>query len=645
MKNVIVIFIFLISVSIEVLGQNESNVQWFERLFEKAKVKSIDQKLATTKNKARILANNQQGKEEAQTSIEIGALYLTQLNDYEHSMEWFIRSLVIADSLNLNRERVFAYIAMARVFEKAGNHTKSSDFLIQAVNLNEKEKDVEIFPFILIETGRANSNRGEIDEALESFELAIDYARDLKQPEREADALFDRGNLFMRKGNFSEALAQQKEALKIRRTLGDLTKEAATLNQIGELYSLLKNEERALANHLAALKIRRAIRDDIGSAETYNNIGRLYLRTNDVKKAISNLQLALEFGRKTADQDQLKTSYDYLSQSFKTQKEYKKALEYHEQFAQMLDFSKGEENEGDPLEKQSQYIFKNNEVKIVSLEKDREQKELLIEAQAKEKRSLLYILILTAIILTLVLFFYLLMRRTSSKLKKLNATKDKLFSIIGHDLKGPLNSLTSFSSLLLNHADKLSKEEIKMLSTDLDKSLKNLMALLENLLEWSRSQTGSIDFKAERFSITAVVNENIDLLKGMANTKKIALHNTALSEVVVNAHRYSINTVARNLLSNAIKFTPEGGSITVEINVSKMITVSVQDTGVGMPAATVEKLFEVGSKVSTLGTAKEKGTGLGLILCKDFVEKNGGTIHVESTEGAGSKFYFTIPAN
>ncbi len=624
-------------------AQEETTVAWFQNLFETAKANSVEQKIAGAKKKLEIVTNNQQGKEEAKAIIELGSLYFTQLNDYEEAMDWFIRSLVVEDSLQLNQERVFTYIALARVFEEVGYHSKSIDFLEQATKLNEKEKDPEVLTFILTEKGRANAAYGAIDEALEHFELALDYARKLNQPDREADALFFRGNLLKRKGNFKEALEQHKEALNIRRTLANPEKEAKSLNELGELYRLLDNDEKALANHLAALKIRKATRDERGLAETYNNIGSLYLLTKDIKRSISNLNLALEAGRNAQDQDQIKTSYDYLSQSYKALKDYKKSLNYQEQFASMQEFIQTERNERHLLERQSLYLIDKKELQITSLEKDRIEGEKKIQAQENEKNRLKLIITLGGVILLLILFLYFLVRRTSRKLKELNATKDKLFSIIGHDLKGPLNSLTAFSSLLLNHADKLTKEDIKTLSTDLDKSLKNLMALLENLLEWSRSQTGSIDFKPERFDISAVIKENLDLLQGLANNKKIKLVHESSNELMVNAHRYSINTVVRNLISNAIKFTPEGGSITITTESSSIITVSVRDTGVGMAPSTVVKLFQLGSKISTLGTAKEKGTGLGLILCKDFVEKNGGKIGVDSEEGVGSRFYFSIP--
>ena len=643
LKYFLIWFTTFLSISATVSAQDETNVAWFEGLFQSAKVNSAEQKLAVAKEQLEAVINNQQGKEQARAMIALGVLHLTQLNEHEKAMDWFIRSLVVEDSLNLNQERVFTYVAMARVFEVVGYHNKTIHFLEQAANLNEKEKNEEAIAFVLNETGRANAANGYIDTALENFEVALEYSRKLGQSDREADALFYRGNLLAKKGNFAEALEQHKEALKIRRTLQNRDDEANSLNEIGKLYRYLKNEERALANHLAALKIYKATNDAKGLAGTYNNIGSLYLRTNDIKRSISTLELALEAGRNANDDEQLRTSYENLSLSYKALKDYKRSLYYHEQFVSMFDFSQGEENERELLEKQSEHLIKNKEVEINNLEKERERKDLEIKAKEIEKQKLLYIIGLGGVIIILILFLYLLMRRTSKKLKELNATKDKLFSIIGHDLKGPLNSLTSFSSLLLNHADKLSKEEIKMLSTDLDKSLKNLMALLENLLEWSRSQTGSIDFKAVRFDVHEVIQENVDLLKGLADNKKIKIIANLTGEVWVHAHRYSINTVVRNLLSNAIKFTPEGGTITVSSAIDKLTAIAVQDTGVGMAPSTIQKLFELGSKTSTLGTAKEKGTGLGLILCKDFVEKNGGTINVESTEGVGSRFYFTIP--
>lgn len=229
------------------------------------------------------------------------------------------------------------------------------------------------------------------------------------------------------------------------------------------------------------------------------------------------------------------------------------------------------------------------------------------------------------------------------ELKKLNATKDKFFSILGHDLKGPINSLISFSGLLINHTERMSKDEILVVASDLDKSLKNTYSLLDNLLDWSRSQTNQIEYNFELFDIKDLINENINLFEGQAKNKSITIEKNIFSTNVW-ADKNCINTVIRNLLSNAIKFTREGGKVKVSVTVLKgEVIVSVADNGIGMSKETTQNIFALDKKPGTLGTAKEKGTGLGLILCKGFIEKNKGRIWVGSEEGKGTIFSFSLP--
>jgi signal transduction histidine kinase len=230
------------------------------------------------------------------------------------------------------------------------------------------------------------------------------------------------------------------------------------------------------------------------------------------------------------------------------------------------------------------------------------------------------------------------------QLKEMNESKDKLFSIIGHDLRSPLVTLTGFLKLLSEQSDRLSKEDLKKFLHELDRSLKNLFNLLENLLEWSLSQTGTIDFKPEPFNIALSLKESGELLQDQATNKNISIVIESPPSLMVMAHSTSIHTVIRNLISNAIKFTPEGGKITLSAEpVGRYVRVSVKDTGWGIRKEVIQILFKIGIKHSTPGTAKEKGSGLGLMLCKDFVEKNGGTIGVESIDGNGSTFHFTVP--
>jgi signal transduction histidine kinase len=230
-------------------------------------------------------------------------------------------------------------------------------------------------------------------------------------------------------------------------------------------------------------------------------------------------------------------------------------------------------------------------------------------------------------------------------LKELNDSKNKLFSIIAHDLKAPLNSFKGFSGLLSSNINALSKEEIEVLVKGMHKSFHNVNTLLDNLLNWSRSQMNMFNFRAETFDIDVLVTENVNLLEKAAQDKDISLAKSISPDTYAVMDINAFNVVLRNLISNAVKFTPRGGQ--VEIRTSRpgaFIRVEVADTGIGMSEEACRRLFRVDSTSTTLGTANERGTGLGLILCKEFVEKSGGVIGVESVKGKGSTFYFTIPA-
>jgi signal transduction histidine kinase len=444
----------------------------------------------------------------------------------------------------------------------------------------------------------------------------------------------------------------------IWRSFADKAHEANSLNQIGSVYEQMGNHERAMANYSAALEVYQGVDQKVGIAESYNHIGALFYHQKKIQQAVESLEKALSIGRSLQLKDPVRKSYEYLSLCYKELGNYQKALEFKDLLFAMNDFIQKEESDQKLLEAQNRYVIDQKETQIDRLELVRKEREREI-AEQRKVRNFLFALIGSGVIVgVLILYLYILKRRSNKQLKavnekieqqnielqNLNATKDKFFSILGHDLKSPLNSLSSFSSLLINYFDSLSKEEIQTLAKDLDKSLKNLYSLLDNLLEWARSQTGNINFKAEEFDLVTILEENKELLKVQAGNKEIAIIQNRTAPLPVSTHKHSITTVIRNLVANSIKFTPPGGQIKIDaVENEKEVMVSIADTGVGMSEQTIQKLFRIDSKVSTLGTANEKGTGLGLVLCKDFVEKNGGKLWVESKEGQGSVFYFTLP--
>ena len=229
-------------------------------------------------------------------------------------------------------------------------------------------------------------------------------------------------------------------------------------------------------------------------------------------------------------------------------------------------------------------------------------------------------------------------------LQKLNADKDRFISILSHDLKSPFNSILGFSEVLTEDIRKLNTDEIEDIARNINKSARNTLYLLEDLLAWAMTQQGKIIFKPQKLSLADICKNILEILNPNAVAKNITINYYIADRIKVFADIDMIKTVLRNLVSNALKFTNNGGTISVssEEN-SENVTISISDNGVGIKAENITKLFNISEVITTKGTAEETGTGLGLLLCKEFVEKHGGKIWVESEVGKGSVFKFTLP--
>ncbi len=237
------------------------------------------------------------------------------------------------------------------------------------------------------------------------------------------------------------------------------------------------------------------------------------------------------------------------------------------------------------------------------------------------------------------------LKENESRLKELNATKDKLFSVIGHDLQGPLSNIIGFSELIDSGYDQCSDEEIRKYNKIIYQLSQSVSELLDNLLTWARSQRNRINIIPQKISIQLIIDKCYSLLTHNITHKQINFVNNVPADTTVFADEEMVTIVVRNLISNAIKFTHRGGSITIIAdNSEESIIIGIKDTGIGIPSDKLCNLFKASSNLANTGTEGEAGTGLGLIICKDFVEKNGGKIWIESQPGEGSVFYFSLPA-
>jgi len=239
---------------------------------------------------------------------------------------------------------------------------------------------------------------------------------------------------------------------------------------------------------------------------------------------------------------------------------------------------------------------------------------------------------------------HILIQNQKNELMMLNATKNKFLSIIAHDLRNPLNNLLGFGELLERNILNYTQEKQLSFVKIMNDTTNNILRLLENLLAWAQSQTGKLTPKPESIRISKIANWAISVLELDALRKELVIENKLDKETLVFADFQMISTIIRNLLSNAIKFSKKGGYISIHSEAQDQFElITVKDHGVGMEEESLERMFKIEENISTTGTANEKGSGLGLILCREFVEKNGGKIGVKSQLNLGAEFYFSLP--
>ncbi len=234
--------------------------------------------------------------------------------------------------------------------------------------------------------------------------------------------------------------------------------------------------------------------------------------------------------------------------------------------------------------------------------------------------------------------------KSETNLKEANATKDQFYSIIAHDLRNPLSVILGFTELIIMDEKNKNKEENREFLIIIKETILHTANLLNNLLTWSRSQLGDIEFRPEVYRLTQLINDNIAFVKGQATQKNITIHSHIVPECTIFGDVNMVNTIIRNLLSNAIKFTPDSGEVNIKADMTATFCeVSISDNGIGISPSDQSNLFDSATKFTSEGTNAEKGTGLGFLLSKEFIEKHGGSIFVKSELGKGSTFTFTLP--
>ncbi len=362
-------------------------------------------------------------------------------------------------------------------------------------------------------------------------------------------------------------------------------------------------------------------------------ISYIYYEMEEYDKAIDYGMITHHMDKDLIEPETLSWSYESIANAYRGKRQYDSAFKYMKLYAHSLD----------TLNKLDTRIH-SAKLEIEKQEKDFKKEQELANQKFIFTVTIAAILIVFLLtVIRLVFSRYKLKNKLNEELKKLNETKDKFFSIISHDLKGPISSFNNISNILINNFDDYKRDELKKHLKSMTKSSERLNMLTENLLTWARLQQNDFSPDMKKTDLYEIAEEESENLKTFSEKKGVEIYNFIPEQTFVSADKYMISQVVRNLLANAVKFSFRNGRIEIlHSNKGKKIAITVKDFGAGIDEKIKDKLFDISNKTTNTGTAGEKGTGLGLYLAKEFVDKHDGEIYCESNKGKGTEFNFTL---
>jgi signal transduction histidine kinase len=617
-----------------------------------------------------------------------------QYKDFSKSAQFSQQALALAEDKNWVWGKVAVYKQEGFLATLSGDYTRAIKIDNQNLQLVIAKGDSSAIAETLNFLGNDYSDLGKYDEAYYYFTQSHRVARAINDSLKMTIAIYNIGSVLTELGQFDLALDHFSVATKISEAIDDLDGLPYNQDAVGEVFLRKKDFEKAEENLGKALKNAKARklvvlqprilkhqaqvyfktnRFDLALA-TYDSAIRIYTgNSNNFGVAEANLgisEILIEQGRFDEAQKKIESSlttaqnfnadkmsincYKLLSSLAERKGDFKAALNYHKNYKQLEDSLFSQDMVEKIFQDQLRFKTETKDFEIASLSKASSDQQQEIQREEFLRNILVVVVALTMVMLLTVyrsgqrriqmnkilIGHQEEIKKRNEELEQLSKVKDKFFSIISHDLRSPMNALSGILNLM--EKDSISREEFSRLTKELRTQFNHTRTLINNLLDWALLQMDKLKIQPEKIELSSLVDENFKLLSSM-HLKDMKL----INQVPVNTFGWGdlnmINLVLRNLILNGIKFSKAGGNIEISATEKEgWITMAVRDFGIGIQPEVQRILFEKTMGYSTRGTANEKGTGLGLILCKEFVEKNGGTIWLESKPGEGSTFYFTL---
>lgn len=566
----------------------------------------------------------------------IGVIY-RNLGNYDFALKMYNKALIIAEESRDSSQLAYSYNNIGGIYRLEGNNKIALEYIIKALRIFERKTDKQGISYCTINIGIIYRRQQDYTKALEYLNYTIKIRNEINDKPGKALALNQIAEVYYDMGVIDTALKYYYEVEKQYSEIDDKKGLAATWGGIGGIYLYKKDYNQALTYRLKALNLSIEIDYLEGQVTNYNNLGKIYFHLGQSAKAEESYQKALKIALGMKEIYGQLECYRFLSDYYELRNDLKRALQYNKKYYALRDSVSRKENIAMIYQYEANQKDLRNETEKALLQKEN-------EIQKKQAQYLFAIIILIAVFSFTI---YKKARRTkilNEELNESNLIKDRFFHIIAHDLKNPFTSLLGFSEILEEDFDELSDEDKLRLIKEIRVVIRSNYKLLENLLYWANMQRKNVTLNSVNINLMVIIREIESLFLISLRNKKLKVVLDVEDSIAVYADKEMLSTTLRNLLSNAIKFSNKEGEIKISALADKnLITVIVEDEGAGIAPDKISKLFQLDKIMTSEGTDGEKGTGLGLILCKEFVEKNGGKIWAENKEGTGIKFCFTLP--
>lgn len=598
------------------------------------------------------------------STLNNSGLILESQGDFSGALKRYLEASTIFSKIDNKKKLALSYTNIGNIYYSLGRYDKALDYLTQALKIHEETAD---------STGLSKSynNIGNVFLSLKDFEVAIEYYKKAEYINKKHNNLkslstsySNIGTALQGQGNIKEALEYNRLSIEIARRINDQIGIISSLLNIGNIYQDEGDLAQSMINYKEALRISNSNRDGFIHASILTNLASLKIKQNDTDEAISLLNEALNFAEKAESDVLLQKIYEQMANAWKQKGDYKRAFEFLTKHKSYIDSIYNVESnerlnrlrvsfESEQTERDNQVLRQQNITSQVALKRQ------------QTIRNLLIIISIIIIVFSAFLFSLYQAKKRKNELLgernkqimlqkeelnqlykeqfKQNETKNKFFSIVAHDLKSPFQTILGFSELLSTEYEYLTEKQRKEAAVSILSVSNDTFRLIENLLEWGRTQTGAVRAVFKSFNVRDLVQETLPVFQAQLDKKNLKLTYDLPPLLHAWADQDMIMAVLRNLISNAIKFTPVGGSIHLSATqVDGMVRLSVKDSGMGMEDEVIERLFTFDPKVQRAGTNGERGTGLGLALCLEFMELNHGQITVKSELKKGSTFTMMI---